>query len=62
MSCQLPIDLDKYEQLCHKTEILIIDKLPWLPMAGTVGKILVHSTHLVEKTVPSVGSFGEEAA
>jgi len=62
LSCQLPINLEKYEQLCHTTGQNIVDKYPWLPMTATVHKILVHSKDILEQTVFPVGYFGEEAA
>jgi len=61
LSCQLPINLDKYEQLCYTTGQLMMDKCPWLPMTTTVHNILVHSTQILENTVLPVGYFGEEA-
>jgi len=58
----LPLNLDKFEELCHKTGELIVDNYPWLPMTATVHKILVHSKQLLENTVFPAGAFGEEAA
>lgn len=51
LSCLLPIDLEKYEQLCHTTAQIIVDKYPWLPMTATVHKILVHFKNILEQTV-----------
>jgi len=62
LSFELPLNLDKFEELCHKTGDLIVDNYPWLPMTATVHKILVHSKQLLENTVLPAGYFGEEAA
>lgn len=29
LSCKLPINAEKFEELCHQTGHLIIDKYPW---------------------------------
>nr|XP_036669892.1 uncharacterized protein LOC118877083 isoform X2 [Drosophila suzukii] len=62
LSCQLPINLEKFEAYCHQTGEMIVDSYPWLPMTPTLHKIIVHSRQIMENTVLPVGCFGEEAS
>lgn len=62
LSCQLPLNLSKFEAFCFQTAKICIEKYPWLPMTATVHKVLLHSRQIIESTVLPVGCFGEDAA
>lgn len=62
LSCQYPLDLDKFETYCFQTANIFMDKYPWYPMTPTVHKILIHSRQILEYSVLPVGFLGEDAA
>lgn len=62
LSCQLPVDVEKFQKYCFDTAHRYMQKYPWLPMTPTVHKILVHSRQIMENSVLPLGFFGEDAA
>ena len=62
LSCQLPLNLNKFEDFCFKTGQIILQKYEWLPMTPTVHKVLVHSKQIMENSVLPVGFLGEDAS
>jgi len=62
LCCQLPLDINKFEEYCFKTAEVIVNKLPWCPMTPTVHKVLVHSRQIMENMVLPVAFFGEDEA
>ena len=62
LSCQLSLNLDKFEEYCFQTGQLYQSKYPWLPMTPTVHKVIVHSKQIMQNTALPVGYFGEDTA
>jgi len=72
LSCQLPINLDKFEMNCHQTGSGVIGNHQFLSTTNspvwwqcistfitpTVHKIIVHSRQIIENTLLPVGWFG----
>lgn len=62
LSCQFPLNLEKFEKHCFQTAECIQTKYPWLPMTPTVHKVLIHSKEIMKNTPLPVGCFAEDAA
>lgn len=62
LSCQLPIDVQKFEEFCISTAQLYISLYPWFPMPSTIHKMLIHSADIIRYSVLPIGMFGEEAS
>lgn len=62
LSCQFPINLEKFEKFCFEAASIIQTKYAWLPMTATVHKVLIHSTDIIANSVLPIGYFGEDAA
>lgn len=59
LSCQLPLDPNRFEKLSHATAELYIKCYPWFPMPSTVHKILMQ---IISTSLLPVGMLGEEAS
>lgn len=62
LSCNFPINPNKFETYCFQTAKMIQDLYRWLPMTSTVHKVLIHSKQVIENTILPIGVFGESAA
>lgn len=62
LTCQFPLELDKFEQYCFETARHLQSNYEWLPMTPTVHKVLIHSKQIMQNIVLPVGCFGEDAA
>lgn len=60
LSCQLPVDLEKFKELCTETAKIFIEKYEWYNMPATVHTILIHATEIMMHAKLPVGVFGEE--
>lgn len=62
LSCQFPLQLEKFEKYCFETAQRIQNIYDWCPMTPTVHKVLIHSKEIILNTLLPVGCFGEDAA
>jgi hypothetical protein len=46
--CQLPIDPEKFGELCTETALLFHTYYPWYYMPCTVHKVLIHGKEIME--------------
>lgn len=60
LSCQFPIDLMKFKNLCLMTAKLHVDNYEWYKMPATVHTILIHATQIMQHSLLPVGMLGEE--
>lgn len=58
----LPLDLDKFGELCLETFKIWIEKYESQKMTPTVHKVLVHGSDIITNSILPVGVLSEEAA
>jgi len=62
LSCQLPLDSNRFEKISHATAELYVRCYPWYPMPSTVHKILMHGAEIISTSLLPIGMLGEEAS
>lgn len=62
LSCHLPIDPDKFDELCDLTTNLYVQDYAWYYMSATLHKILKHGGTIIRTSVLPVGMLAEEAS
>lgn len=62
LSCHLPIDASKFDELCQSTAKIYVQNYNWYLMPSTLHKILMHGGDVIRTSVLPIGMLGEEAS
>lgn len=62
ISCHLPIDPEKFEELCDSTNDLYVQHYPWYYRCATLHIILMHGGDIIKTSALPVGMLPEEAS
>lgn len=62
LSCQLPINPDRFDNICWSTAKIYVSKYNWYPMPASIHKILIHGVDIIRNSLLPVGMLGEEAS
>lgn len=62
ISIHLPINPDKFEELCNATAEIYVINYNWYPMPATLHKILIHGSDIMRTCLLPTGMLGEEAS
>ncbi|XP_026828955.1 uncharacterized protein LOC109611090 [Ooceraea biroi] len=62
LSCHLPLDPIRFDDLCSSTSELYVASYAWYPMPSTVHKILIYGAQIISTSILPVEILGEEAS
>lgn len=62
LSCQLPLDVEKFSKFCEETATVYVQHYKWCPMSPTVHKVLVHSGEIMLANELPLGILAEDAS
>lgn len=62
LSCQLPVDPVRFDNLAFSTAEIYVKYYSWYPMPSTVHKIFIHGEDIMRNSLLPLGMLGEEAS
>src|SRR5262249_28056841 len=61
LSCQLPLDVDKFALFCLETAHIYVSLYEWFPMPPSIHKVLIHSKEIMLASDLPLGVLAEDA-
>lgn len=62
VSCQLPLDVDKFSKFCFDTAVFYVENYNWFPMPPSIHKALIHSRDILLANDLPLGMLAEDAS
>ncbi len=62
LSCQFPLDIDRFDEFCKKTAHHYVKFYNWFPLPSSIHKVLIHSRDIMLANELAVGVLGEDAS